>query len=340
MKESQTISATNNPPKKDAPRKEELQAIFDEIVRQAHLKDFSKAERLLDELIQKAPKAVKAIEKSVEIINKYKTVGLDPARIKPWSDFFIKLTHRETMAFYNALKKIRLRPNLPLFKQGNCDNRLYFILSGSLKLNYYDYNQKKNIVSGVLRQGDIAGVEAFFTFTNHTQNLKTAEESEILCLEKADYRKLIADFPGFEKKLRDFCEKKIAGYQAEHPGQMARRAHRRYKTSLTGFAQLIDDQDKPCKEIFEIKLVDLSASGVCFTIDNMKINDAARLHNSRIQLKASDHTRSIPDDLIRTGKVVSLKFNNVGDCSVHVQFETPIDELKFSEIAQHADLTA
>ncbi len=89
-----------------------------------------------------------------------------------------------------------------------------------------------------------------------------------------------------------------------------------------------------------MKIIDLSAGGLAYRVRNLKIGEAAHLHNSRIHITASYQKYSILYELKRSAKVVSLKFLPYGECSVHVQFEQTMDENIVMEIAKHTDVMA
>jgi len=315
-------------------------SLFEDIVHYVNLGNFKKAEQLRETLLAEAPKAVKEIVRSGEIIEQKKSAGMNPEKIRPWADLFNQFTKSEAIAFYFALKDFVVRPNQPVFQQGSCDNRLYFIGSGSLKLKYYDYDARKNISLTILRKGDIAGAETFFTLTNHTTNLFAVEESKISYLEKSAYQKILAENHSIESKLLKFCEKKQIEYEPIHPESMARRAHKRYKADLTGQVQRFDQNDQLCEEISDVKIIDISAGGLAYRVRNLKIGEASHLHNSRINITASYLKYELSYELKKTAKVVSLKFHPYGECSVHVKFEEPMDEIRVMEIAKHTDVMA
>jgi len=309
-----------------------VKKLFEGIVYYANQNNFAKAEQLRERLIDEAPRAVKAIVRSGEIIDQKKVACMDPQKIKALADLFNEFTTSEAAAFYFALKDFVVRPNQPVFQQGSCDNRMYFIRSGSLKLKYFDYDVRKNVSITTLRKGDIAGVETFFTLTNHTTNLIAAEKSEISYLEKSAYQKILADHHAIESKQ--------VNYQPKKPEELSRRAHKRYKAELTIFVQRFDQNGKLSEKLSEAKIMDISAGGLGYRVKNMKIGEAAHLHNSRIFITASYQKYSLSHELRQSAKVVSLKFLPLGECSVHVQFEEPISEDKVIDIAQTADITA
>jgi CRP-like cAMP-binding protein len=330
-------------PQKTAPERDSdviAKTLFDDIVSSLNQRNFAKAEQLREKLLAEAPNAVREIVRSGELIEEKKTSSMNPEKIRPWADLFNQFTNSEAMAFYFALKEFVVKPNQPVFQQGNCDNRLYLIGSGSLKLKYFDYDTRKNVLITTLRKGDIAGVETFFMLTNHTTNLIAIEESTISYLDKTAYQKILAGNHAIESKLLKFCDSKQIKYEHTRPEAQARRAHKRYKADLNGDVQRFDQNDRLCEERTEVKIVDISAGGLAYRVRNLKIGEAANLHNSRIHITASYQKYSILYELKRSAKVVSLKFLPFGECSVHVQFEKTMDENIVMEIAKHTDVMA
>lgn len=314
--------------------------LLNEIIQSASQKNFAKAERLRAELIKTAPTAVREIVQSGEIIERKKAESMDPRTIQPWAELFNQFTDSEATTFYYALKPLVVKPSQPVFQQGSCDNRLYFIQSGALKLKYFDYGLRRNVTIATLKAGDIAGVETFFTFTNHTMNMIAIEDSLINYLDKEAYQKILTVHHTIESKLLQYCDAKKVNFFQNISGTPARRAHERYKTNMRGQARRMDKNGSLLKEISEIRVMDISAGGLCYMVNNIQIGEAANLHNSRVQIIAAYQKYSLSYELIKTGKVVSLKFYPHGECSVHVQFDEPLNESSVLEIAKHTDVTA
>lgn len=317
-----------------------VKKLFNGIINYARQGNFSKAEQIRESLIRKFPSAARAIVRADEIIDQEKSSAMDPEKIRPWSDLFDQFTTKESIAFYFALKEFTAKPSQAVYQQGSCDNRLYFIRSGQLKVKYFDYDVRKNVAVAVLRKGDLAGIEPFFTFTNHTTNLVAVEESTIMYLDKSAFQKIVLENSGIESKLFRYCEaKQIQAYQTR-PETMSRRAYERYKAELAAALWRIDSNDCPVAGPLDGKIVDISSGGVGYRVKSMKIGEAACLHNSRILIAATYSKYGLSHELKKTGTVVSLKFHPMGECSVHIQFEEPMDEDRVIEIAQHVDVIA
>lgn len=310
-----------------------VNALLNKIIQYAKQKNFAKAESLREELIKTAPKAFREIIKSGEILEQKKAEGMDLRITKLWPDLFNQFNTSEAADFYYALKTIIVKPSQPVFQQGTCDNRLYFIQSGALKLKYFDYELRKNVVIATLQKGDITGIEAFFTFTNHTTSLVAAEESIILYLDKQAYQSILTTHHGIESKLFNYCESKKTNYFQNTSRTPARRAHERYRTNFQAQMQRFDKKGNLLKKISKVRVADLSANGLCCKTNKIKVEEVPKLHNSRVLITASYQKHSLFYELKRIGKVVALKFFPHGECSVHIQFEEPLNESTVMKIA-------
>lgn len=321
-------------------RAELLKQLLEAISAYAGQFNFPRAQQLYDRLVMEFPTAISAIARAEAFIEQKRKTAMDPEKIRPWADLFNELSISEASIFYSFLKEFIARPNQPVFQQGSCDTRLYFIHSGQLKLKYFDYGQRKNITIKTLGRGDIAGIETFFTLTNHTTNLVAVLETKIYYLDKSDYQKILLQYPEFASKLLKFCESRQGRHNEKTPENMNRRAYQRYKTELKVIVHRLHENGQPAVECHEGKIVNISAGGLGYCVHHLKIGEAACLHNSRISLTATYTLYGLSHELKKTGKVTSLKFQPMEECSVHVQFDEPIAEERVIEIVQHADVIA
>lgn len=317
---------------------EVVKVLYNGIVRYAGLKEFLKAEQLRDKLTEVAPIAIQEIVNASEIIEKEKIAAMQFEKIKPWAELFNAFTSGEAASLYFVLKFVSVKKHQKIFKQGECDNRLFFIESGAFKLSYYDSQMKKNIVFAQLRKGDTCGAEAFFTYTPHTTTLTALEDSTISYLEKKAYQKLKSDYPAIEPKLICFCEKNQKKVQAQNPQNMERRAHQRYQISLKGLLQRIDDRGNLLPQSLTVTVLDISVGGVCLMARNMGIGDAANYHQSTVQVTISYQKHFITYDITKVATVVSVRLLPFGECSVHLEFKTPLEEAKIIEIAKYTNI--
>jgi CRP-like cAMP-binding protein len=313
-----------------------VKTLYDGIIRYAGLKKFKEAERLRVQLMKIAPMALTEIIRTGEIIDQEKTADMDLEKVKLWSELYDKFTKSEAAALYFALTGISVKANTHVYEQGQFDDRLYFILSGRLKLSYFDSEAGRHLEYGFLDKGDITGEDAFFTFTSHSSTLSAQTDADLLCLEKADFENILVENPSIETKLFDYCEKLKKTYRQIGKKGKARRSHKRYETMLTGQVFTGNPKDTLMKDVTKVTITDISTGGLCYVVQNMKKAEAAILHKNWISIVASYKKGPLMADMKKLAKVIAVHFHPFGECSVHVQFKDPLDEKTVREIAQHS----
>ena len=319
---------------------EVVKTFYNAIVRYAGRKDFVRAEQLRDTMMEVVPNAVAEIVKAGEIIEKEKTAAMDFEKIKPWAPLFNKFTAGEAVAFYYLLKTMTVKKHQRVFQQGDCDNRLYFIESGKLKLSCFDKQVKKNVTVANLSQGDICGVETFFTHTTHTTTLIVIEDAGLTFLDKKTYQQLLVEHPAIEAKLVGFCETHQKKINLQNNNGLFRRAHPRFQTALTGKIQRIDSKGNLVDPASPVTIADISMGGLCCMAANLGVGEAANLHQSMAQVSFSYHKYDIVHEMTKVAEVVSVRFLPFGESSVHLRFKTPLDEHRVHEIARNTGITA
>jgi predicted Zn finger-like uncharacterized protein len=311
-----------------------VQTLYDGIIRYAGLKKFKEAERLRSQLMKIAPMALTEIIRTGEIIDQEKTAAMDFEKVKLWAGLYEKLTKSEAAALYFALSNMTVKANDPVYKQGQFDDRLYFILSGRLKLSYFDNEVGRHLEYGFLDKGDITGEDAFFTLTSHSSTLAAQTDAELLFLGKTDFENILVENPNIETKLFEYCEKVKKTYRQIGKKGKARRSSNRYATSLTGQVFTGGPGDPLMKNATKVTITDISAGGLCYVVQNMKKEEAAALHKKWISIITSYKKGPLMVDIKKPAKVIAVFFHPFGECSVHVQFKEPMDEKTVREIAQ------
>jgi hypothetical protein len=75
-------------------------------------------------------------------------------------------------------------------------------------------------------------------------------------------------------------------------------------------------------------------------MNNNKDLDRAGLHKSWLKISGTYPVNAMMREFSTIARVVSLQILPFDDCSVHVQFKEPIDELKVMEMVQPNSMTA
>ncbi|MCE7065051.1 Crp/Fnr family transcriptional regulator [Dyadobacter sp. CY326] len=126
-----------------------------------------------------------------------------------------------------------------LIQEGQPVKYHYFILSGLLKLVYTDGTGKQHIVSFAMENWWESDFYAYYTQTEATMSLECLEDTEVLCLTLADYKKLCDTLP---KMQRFFLEKANFGFlgaQRRIISWLTSNAQARYEQLLKQYPLLI-----------------------------------------------------------------------------------------------------
>lgn len=115
----------------------------------------------------------------------------------------------------------------------------YFILSGLTKLVHYDDSGKSHIVSFAMEDWWESDFYAYLTETKATLSLECIEDTEVLCITLANYRKLCAEL---QKVEAFFLEKAHFGNIAAQRrilSLLTSNAKERYNQLLQQYPQLV-----------------------------------------------------------------------------------------------------
>lgn len=151
----------------------------------------------------------------------------------------VPLTNEE-FAFTNSHFVIQnLKKGDFLIQQGENVLYLYYVVSGLLKLVHNDESGKEYIVSFAMEDWWESDIQAFYTQAKATMSLQCIEDTHVLCISLADYKKLCA---GLQKMERFFLEKSIGGHIASQQRILSfitSNATERYEQLLKRYPQLV-----------------------------------------------------------------------------------------------------
>lgn len=309
--------------------------LFELIVKHAKEKNFHKAEALRNKLYEAAPMAVNEIVKSGEIIEEEKTQSIDQHHLKVWADLYNRLEPGEASELYYAMKTATLKAGQTAYKQGDTNSHLYFIQYGALNLSRYDQKDGEEKKITELKPGDITNIEPFFSFTVCTTSLTATTASELTYLEKSNLSKWKNTFPGLEPKLNSFCrsQKNLVSDLVKKIGTSL-RAHERFIVSLKAVVQLLDNTGKPIHKPFRITVFDISAGGFSFALKINKKEQAAGYLGHRLYMRILHRVEGVNKKIGQKGRIVAVHLQPFGESSIHVQFQSPLDESLVASIAR------
>jgi hypothetical protein len=114
-----------------------VKLLYDLIVKNAEEKNFSRAEALREKLFEVDSLAINEIVKSAEVIEAEKMGTIDPDHLDMWSPLYDTLTKEEKIALYFGMKDATYEAEHIIFRQGELNSNLYFIVSGQLSMFYH-----------------------------------------------------------------------------------------------------------------------------------------------------------------------------------------------------------
>lgn len=297
-----------------------VKCFYDLVVHYARSRDFVKAEALRERLMAVDDMALTEIIKSAEIIEAEKSSAVDPGHLEAFQAFYQTLTEEETNAFYFAAQAVTLEAGESLFRQGQLNTRLYFILGGQLKLHFSQGG--KDTLIALLAQGDIAGQDTFFATTTCTTSLAVHSRAELQILERDQVTSWKESLPALEAKLAEFCRSRDVGKLVLAKG-LERRQSRRIKAEGAVSAQIMDASQQLLGKPFRGELADISNTGLSFTI---KATDksARLLLGRRLKVAAALEIGGKSQRIARTGLTVAVTPLLFGDFAIHLKFDRPL----------------
>ncbi|MCD4720652.1 MAG: cyclic nucleotide-binding domain-containing protein [Desulfobacula sp.] len=303
--------------------------IFEMIVKYANSKQFNKAEKLREKLIQVDSMALNEIINSAEIIEVEKLKLIDLNHKKIWAALYDRLTNEEANAFYFALKKVRIMPAKEIIQQGKLNNKLFFIDQGILKVVYSKEGHElflKNIT-----KGETSGQCTFFSISVATASVISMEQVKLHFLEREKYSRLVEKFAGFDGKLEHFC-RKLVKQEIEDilkKKEIERRYHNRYKASGKVAIYMLDSKGQPNKTPFHGMLENLSEGGLSFSIINSNRETARSYLGRFVLLKMISNKTGLK--VAEKGIVLSVYNRLFNNYSISLKFIKPMSLIKMQE---------
>jgi CRP-like cAMP-binding protein len=301
-----------------------VKLLFKMIVQSAREKNFPKAERLRERLLEVDPMALDEIISSAEIIEEGKSQSLDPIHMQIWSKLYDMLDTEEKNELFYSMQDLILGVNQTVFSQGKLNTNLYFINQGQLKMIYQD--KAGDVLLYTLGPGQLAGQENFFSTTVCTTSLISLSNVNLKYIAKDSLLKWKKEVPALEQKLSDFCAGFPSATALLKSKKMDRRALKRVKLSGKGQIQLLNRSGEPIGKSFKGELSDISVGGLSFEIRISKEETARLLLGRRISIAFNISKRRPGQMIDRSGIIVGVYPFPFEDYSIHVKFDKMLDQ--------------
>jgi CRP-like cAMP-binding protein/HEAT repeat protein len=299
--------------------KEELVELIDEC---AQNKDFGNAERLRERLQDIDPLALSEIIRSGEVIEKEKETTPAGDEFHRWAGLTEQLTTGEFNCLYRGMEPVEYAPNEIIVSQGESNNQLFFIYSGSVKISHISEERELFIKS--LTPGDLAG-ENFFSASIWTATLTALTSVQAYLLHRDKLKEWAEEFPGLDAKLREYYNRSDDVAKVLRKKGLERRRFERFAIARKLQVQVIDKQGKHIGRPFRGELAGISQGGIAFLIRISTRESSHMLLGRNIEVIIPVGGKQ--KELILRGLVIAIQIQDqeTNDYSIHVKFSDTID---------------
>jgi CRP-like cAMP-binding protein len=297
-----------------------VRALYEGILQEAQDGRFAAAEALRERLMAVDDLALNEIIRSAEVIEAAKTAALDPEHLRVFDPLYQKLTEEERNALFFALTRKDCAPGEVLMRQGDLQQRLFFLDRGQLKL-YFRQGEQDQLLQ-TLEPGAIAGQETFLSICGASAHLAALNSAQVRVLSAASLNAWNDRMPSLAAKLLDHLRR-----QNDIPRQIAargveRRASRRVKLQGKASIQILEASGAPLGRPFRGDLLDISATGLALQI-KATAKSARMLLGRTLQLTLSVAIGGRTHGSQCRGTVVALNQMVFGDFTLHFRFTHP-----------------
>ncbi|PHR28282.1 MAG: hypothetical protein COA36_06835 [Desulfotalea sp.] len=305
--------------------------IYDQAVSALNKKDYIIAEMLKDRLLEVEPLALSEAIQLGELIEEHKSNLITSHHIEIWSELYAEMTSKEFSTLYYAMRQEDYSKDEYIVKSGETDSNLYFVNSGSLSLSCNVNGQE--VFLKRMRPSDILGGAQFFSSSVWTVTLRALSVVQLHVLEQAKWRDVIAEEPGIEAKLQKYCQKFKKIEELLQMSGEDRREYPRHPVCLITKNLLLDPYGKKGKRTFNGELIDVSRTGLAFTVKIANKDNAKILLGRQIITTISVAGKELSSCV---GIIVGVKTHDpeMSDFSVHVKLSKKIDHKSLKKIVE------
>ena len=290
---------------------------------EAKAKRFAEAERLRDKLYDIDALALGPIIQAGELIEAEKSQAIDSDHLDIFAPLYARLTEAERNSLYHAMAPITLASADTLIRQGQENERLYFINQGEIKIVYRQENREMLIER--LLPGNLVGAESFFKATVATVSAVALARVKASCLTRSGLDELHRSHAGLRSKLQDYAMGLDTTAEDLQRKGMDRRTQQRVKIAGKVKVQLQDRHRRPAGRPFLGALADYSSGGISFYIKSAKPETARMLLGRRLQLDFPLPAPSPLRAVSAVGTVIGVNYLLDTDYSMHVRFDQRMD---------------
>ena len=301
----------------------------------AKKKNFVQSESFRDRLYEVDSFALSRIVEVNEVIEaeKSKAISTDDRRL--WSRFFEGLTPIESSAFFLNLRKAGIESERLILKQGQPNDKLFFIDQGQLKLLYSD--QDKEFLIEKLGSGDIFGDDTFFSVNVCTVSVKTMTQAHIRFMDRTIFEKLKAAHNTMESNLKKVCGSSRSVFNRLRQKGIDRRSFKRINLNTkVSFQLLASETSQAMQRSVKAELWDISKGGLSFYFQSKNREAVRNLIGRNIGVRFDLALDGKFKPIALSGVVHGVQSHPLDEYSVHLQFNRKLSDAAVKTIERIA----
>jgi CRP-like cAMP-binding protein len=304
----------------------------------AKKKNFIKAEAFRDRLYEIDSFALSKIIEVNKVLEVEKSNAILPDDRRLWGKLFEKLELNEANKLLLALKEEVFESDTFIIKQGQRNDKLYFITQGQVKLYYSD--QDKELLISRLGRGDIFGGDTFFSLNVCTESVKTLTQVHVKVIDKMGFKKLEASHSTLESNLRKVITSGRSISNRLRQRSIDRRSFRRINWNITILFHLLASKSpKAMERSVKAELWDISKGGLSFYFQSKNREAVQNLIGKRIGVRFDLEVADKVKTIALAGVVHGVQSHPLDEYSVHLKFNRSLSDAAIRAIELNADKT-
>jgi len=240
------------------------QKLYQRCLEAAREKDFVTAERLRDRILGTDSSAVDLVIEADEVIEWEKNSRIPASFSETWKSLQHRIGGSGFEALYSVLVPEQFGDDEIIAREGEHDDRLYFISSGSVSLECTTGSARTFLKR--LQPGMVIGGEQFFAITVWTITARAGKQVELYSLRRQDLQELEQQFSGITASLQAFCAGSNSTAKLLKMSGEDRRGSARYPVAATIRMALVDAYGDSSHRQFVCRLQDISQGGFCYDV--------------------------------------------------------------------------
>lgn len=302
--------------------------LFTTCVDAAREKDFPTAERLRDRILGVHPGAVALVIEAEEVITQERESKIPASHLELWKGLQNGIGVKEYEELYLASEQEQYPADEIIAREGERDDRLYFIDSGTVSLSCTTGSSATFLKR--LQAGAVVGLDQFFNISVWTVTVKALTPVVLRTLKRTTLHELEGRFPGLEENLHEYCEGTNYVPDLLKMSGGDRRTSVRCQVSTIIRTFRMDSYGAAGHLPFAGQLQDISSGGFCYIINIDNSENARSLLGRQVQFELELEDSSL---FAIEGFIVGLERDETrrGRYRVHVKL---LEDLSSDEIGK------